>query len=239
MAVDPRKRQKKLQKRAAKRKEKRHSLVREQNAGVFEQQRAFVHCPVLHCTISNGIAEQGLGWVIFSRESASRQVAVNAFLVDAYCLGVKNVIAQIVTRSEYDDYFGRRLRTEMPSRTATLAEARKLLADAVAYASNLGLPPHPDYAKTIPLFGDVNPADCDVQFTFGKDGKPFFFAGPNDSPEKCKRIVSALESTCGPGQFHFTMPISGDELMHHGLPDDADEDDQFADEEHAIEERVA
>jgi hypothetical protein len=38
------------------------------------------------------------------------------------------------------------------------------------------------------------------QITFGKDGKPFFVAGPDDN---VGRIMRQLEKTAGPGNFHF------------------------------------
>jgi hypothetical protein len=60
------------------------------------------------------------------------------------------------------------------------------------------------------LFGDIDAADSDVHFQFGKDGKPCFISGPNDSPERCKQIVAILSKTCGAGRFDYlvTMPSS-------------------------------
>ncbi len=207
MATDQRKHQRKLERRAAKRKQKRHVLVRQQSAGLFQRQSEFVRHPILHCTISDSCAMNGMGWVALSRQSPLRQVAYNAFLVDSYCLGVKNVISGIISRSDYDVHVASKLRGEQASRSVEPAEALKFLEEAVAYARGLGLPPHADYRKAIELFGDVDPSQSNAQFTFGKDGKPFFISGPHDTPDRCKQILSILNNTIGEDNHHFTTPI--------------------------------
>jgi hypothetical protein len=212
MPTDQKKHQRKLERRAAKRKEKRHVLVRQQSAGVFQRQSEFVRHPIVHCTISESCAMNGMGWVVFSRQSPLRQVAYNAFLVDCYCLGVKNIISGIVSRSDYDIHVGSKLRREMASRSAAPGEVLKFLEGAVAYARGLGFPPHADYQKAIKLFGDADPGQSDAQFTFGKDGKPFFISGPNDTPERCEQILSILNNTVGQCNHHFMMQIGGPPL---------------------------
>jgi hypothetical protein len=209
MASNPKKRQKKLERRSAKRKEKKQLIAREQHAGLAERMSAAAKYPVLDCWITDSVEEGGIGWVVLSRETPNRQVAVATFLVDVYCLGVKDAFVELLGRAEYDNKYPRRMTREMPSRRAPPAEARKLLEQAVAYARGLALPPHPEYPRAMLLFGDVDAADSDAQFVFGKDGKPFFVAGPNDSPERCRQILTTLEKTCGPGNFHYMMPLGG------------------------------
>lgn len=205
MAKDPRKRQKKLEHRTSKRKEKKHVRVREQNAGLAARLSAASAWPVLYCWIGDSIAEQGIGWVVLSRAAPNGPVAVASFLVDSYCLGVKAVFAEILPRSAYDDKYLRKMIAEMPSRSVDPAEARKLLEEAVAYAREIGLSPHPDYPRAMVLFGNIDAADSDAHFQFGKDHKPFFVSGPNDSPERCKQIVAILNKTCGPGLFDYLV----------------------------------
>jgi hypothetical protein len=205
MANDPRKRQKKLERSAAKRKDKKHIRVREQSAGLAERLGAASAWPVLHCWIGNSIAERGIGWVVLSRAMPNGPVAVASFLLDSYCLGVKDVFAETLPRSAYDEKYLRKMMSDMPSRSVAPAEARKILEEAVAYAREIGFSPHADYPRAIILFGDIDAADSDAQFQFGKDGKPFFISGPNDSPERCKQIVAILSKTCGPGLFDYLV----------------------------------
>src|SRR5438105_14567096 len=96
MPVDPRKRQKKLERRTAKRKEKRQFIARRENLGVGHQLTAASRCPVLHCWVADSLQEEGIGSVVLSRELSGGRVAVASFLVDAYCLGVKDAFAVVM-----------------------------------------------------------------------------------------------------------------------------------------------
>ena len=101
-------------------------------------------------------------------------------------------------------------------------DARKLLEEAVAYARSIGFQPHADYLTALRLFGDVAAADSQATFEFGKDGKPFFESGPYDTPERCRRIITTLTNTCGPGNFDFMVGLRGD-----AGPDEIGFEDEF------------
>jgi hypothetical protein len=224
MPSDPRKRQKKLERRTARRKQKRHGLARAQSSGLPGQLSAASKFPVLHCWISQSLEAQGMGAVLLSREFQGGQVAVATFLVDRYCLGVKDTWAEVLHRTAYDDKYLRKMTADVPQRSASPAEARKLVEQAVEYARGLGLTPHPDYAKALLLFGDIDPSQSDASFEFGKDGKPLFIAGPEDSPEFCRKILAILTNHCGPGGFEYVIPF-GDEFLDE-MPEDYLEDDE-------------
>jgi hypothetical protein len=207
MATNPRKRQQKLERRAAKRKEHKHQAARRQQALPLERLAASAKFPVLHAWVSDNVWNEGMGWVLLSRLLPDGSVAAGVFLLDRYCLGVKDALAEILPRSTYDDKFVRKMRGQFTSQDVTPAAARKLVEDAVAYAADLGFPPHADYHKAKLVFGDIDPRECTEQFEFGKDGKPYFFAGPHDGPERCRQILGILLGKCGPGGFDYVIPL--------------------------------
>ena len=207
MATDPRKRQKKLERRNAKRKEKKHHLIRDQSAGSVAKLEAAAQCPVLHCWVADVLWEEGIGSVLLSRLLPNGSVAVAVFLVDRYCLGVKNAMVTIASRSDYESQFVHGLRRQYPAQDVSLAYARKLVEDAVEYAEELGFHPHADYHDAEVLFGDVDANECAEEFEFGKDGQPFFFAGPHDTPARCRLILATLTDRCGVGGFHYFIPF--------------------------------
>ena len=192
MAADPRKRQKKLEHRATKRKEKKHVQVREQSAGLGERLAAACQYPILHTFVTEELWSTGMGHVLVSRELPGRSIAVAIFLIDGYCLGVKDAMAIILSRAEYDSRFVSNLQSRFVCRNISPATARKLVEEAVAYAHSLGLAPHEDYHKARRIFGDIDAAASSETFEFGKDGKPLFIAGPNDTPERCEQIMDAM-----------------------------------------------
>jgi hypothetical protein len=208
VATNPRKHQKQQERRAAKRKAKHQHLTRDRHTGLAERLAAAAAYPVLHSWATEDLWTQGLGWVCLSRELPSGQVAFVVFLVDRYCLGVKDVQADVGGRYAYEDQIVSKARRDFTVREMSPAAVRKLVEGAVAYADALGLHPHPDYARARHIFGSIDAADCTEEFEFGKDGKPFFVAGPNDTPERCRRILKTLEEACGPDGFHYLIPLA-------------------------------
>jgi hypothetical protein len=208
MPTDPRKRQKKLERRAAKRKSKHQQLARQKQTGLAEQLTAAAACPVLHSWATEDFWTQGIGWVCLSRVLPNGLVAFGLFLVDRYCLGVKNAMADVIGRFEYEDRIARKMRSDFGMRELDPPSTLKLVESAVAYAESLGFHPHPDYHKARRIFGSIDPAESTETFEFGKDGKPFFIAGPNDTPQRCRLIMRTLEQHCGPGGYQFMVPMT-------------------------------
>ncbi len=209
MGQDPRKRQRKLEKRKAKQKAERREIARRESRGLVGQFHDASAFPILHCCAAADLWKQGLGNVLVSRHVANNMVAFAVILVDVYCLGVKNVMIDVVPRARYDrDVYGR---IADQARLVPLKPecARKLVEGAVAYAMEFGLTPHRDYHTAKLIFGDVDPTACTEQYRYGKDGKPFFVAGPYDGPAKCRQILLALENRLGPDGYHFVMPGDG------------------------------
>ena len=232
MAADPRKRQKKLQRRAGKRQDKRRELSKSQNIGLGDKLVKAAQFPVLHARATQELWSKGLGWVLFSRLFPDGRVAFAMFLVDRYCLGVKNISCEIGMRTDYERNIVKQMNSKFEVVELTPATARKFIEGAVAYAADLGFAPHADYAKVKAIFGDIDPADSSETLEYGDKGKPFFIAGPNEGPARCRQILSILNHRCGEGGYHFLIPVTRDELGEAadrldaaaGHEDDGDDD---------------
>ena len=207
MGVDPRKRQKKLEKQKAKKKAERKEIARRESQGMPVRLEASSRAPILHCCYLKALWEVGMGNVLISRQLSSGNVAFVVFLVDVYCLGVKNVFLNILPRAVYDTKIYDHLLDQGPVQHVKPEYVRKLVESAVEYARALELPPHPDYRAGKLIFGDISAEACQEQFVFGKEGKPFFFAGPHDHAARCEEILHTLHRVCGPDGYHFAMPI--------------------------------
>ena len=217
MAKDPRKRQRKLERRNAKRKEKRHHLAVKQGAGLAERLTEAARYPVQDTWISEGLWDEGLGWVVLSRELPGGMVAFASFLVDRFCLGVKDAFANIMPRTDYETDFLREMKSKISLKPASAALARKVVEGAVAYAFDLGFPPHPDYHRSKLLFGTIDPNEWTEEIEFGDEGQPHFIAGPYDSQSRCRQIEDTLLRSCGPDRFQISLPR---EMFESGLPED-------------------
>ena len=232
MALDPRKRQKKLQRRAQKQKERKKALAKHDSRDVsFRLERAAA-APVLHSCGTRALWN-GMGYVLLSRQLSNGAVAFAAFLVDMYCLGVKDGMYNVLSRVEYDQGPYQRL-FPAGERVRLRPEcARKLVEGAVEFALDLGIAPHRDYRTAKLIFGDIDAAACSKEFEYGRDGKPFFVAGPHDSLARCRQIAEQLAARCGPDGAHYIIPVSRDELgdvLFLGGDGNCDEEDEEFDE---------
>ena len=217
MATDPRKRQKKLERRNSKRQEKKHHLVRAARRG-RRALAAATKYPVLNRLDHRRPLDARHGLGAASRQMPDGSVAVVVFLIDRYCLGVKDALADVVGRYSYDKDFVTKMQSKFTSREVSPATVRKLVEEAVAYAAGLGFAPHADYHKAKPIFGTIDPRESTEEFEFGKDGKPFFIAGPNDTPQRCRQIMAVLAHDLGPDGFHYLIPMAtGDEVFPDAL----------------------
>lgn len=207
MAVDQRRRQKKLERQKAKQKAQRRELARRESRGLTARLEDASAAPVLHCCIATGLWESGIGHVLLSRLMPNGNVAFGCFLVDVYCLGVKDAFWNVVSRTGYDDFYADLAERQEMSRSRP-EHARKLVEDSVRYSLDLGISPHSDYHAAKLIFGDISTDLCLEEFVFGKDGKPFFVAGPHDRHERCQQILRTLEHRCGPEGYLYLVPLT-------------------------------
>jgi hypothetical protein len=146
--------------------------------------------------------EIGSGYVVAARKLPTGLLGCAFFLVDVFCLGVKDAF--------YSELSAADLRSQLENDPAEQdfqeiepAFARKLIRDAAAYATGFGLSAAKDTAVIEAIFGDVDANACDADFTFGKDGKPLYINGPNDTPQRVRSILRALESNGGNDDFEY------------------------------------
>jgi hypothetical protein len=203
-------RQKALQRKATKRKQKRAS-PKPRPAKGRALLRAASGWPLHECLLTKTWQEPGeITQILVARHSITGQIAVGTFLVDLGCLGVKNAfVALFDSQREYERELRSGMKAQQAMIKADLNLAAKIIREAIAYAEDLGFKPHHDYRDAMLVLGDADPEACDVPIPLGgKDGKPFFVAGPYDNVD---RIMSKLTRKLGPDGFTHIVPIGGEE----------------------------
>jgi hypothetical protein len=144
----------------------------------------------------------GMSGVLVARDTGAA-ATVCGYLVDAWCLGVKDTIGpKSVERRKLPEFVSRFFSTwrSHPPVPAPLELARHLVFGAADYARGLGFEPHPDFGRGAALLGAWTEGSSDV--TFGMDGKPMYLSGPHDD---ARRIVATLRATVGDGNFGFLV----------------------------------
>ncbi len=211
MALNEKKRQQKLAKKKNRRKELAKVARQKMSAGYSlltdtKRLARIAAAPIHECLMPRELFQLGMGNLMVTRKLESGNLAIGVFLLDTFCLGVKDAFLRIITPFEYDQYVDGMRQHETPQRIEP-AYARKLIEDCAAYARAVGLAPHPDYAAAQLILGDIDPAECTDEFVFGKDGKPFYVNGPNDTPARQKQIIQTLTQHCGPGGYDYLMML--------------------------------
>src|ERR1700676_1008097 len=110
---------------------------------------------------SADLFDSGYGYLVVSRFKADGRVEAGFFLLDVFCLGVKD--ASFHNFSSMADYQGGLIDRLFPDRNPvrmTPEAARKLTEGAISYAKGLGFSPATDYKKASRVFGGVTTANC-------------------------------------------------------------------------------
>jgi hypothetical protein len=161
--------------------------------------------PLHECLISRDWESgDSLVQILVVRQSPTGSVAAGMFLVDLGCLGVKNAFARLFHSFSEFEMLRRNLMSSEPIVPADLNLAAKIIREAVAYARQLGFSPDPDYREASLVLGDADPDASKAVIPVGRDGKPFFVAGPHDNARK---IIAQLTRAVGPGNFDYVVPI--------------------------------
>lgn len=158
--------------------------------------------PIQHCLVHRDLFDLGIGTLVLARGTSPYQVAMGSFLIDVYCLGIKNVMFQSLGDEEFSFYL-EQIGAASPLIPLEPGHARKLLRDLAAWSQELGFAPHRDFAVVERLFGDVD-ANAGVEaFRFGRDGKPAYIPGPGESPLQIRRNVEQLQRALGEDGFEL------------------------------------
>jgi hypothetical protein len=195
------------QKRAAKQKAKRLAkrsfmLTRDSKDRSVRLGRAR-EWPVVAALGAAEIWEQGLGTLAIARQESEGRLVFAVFLVDVYCLGVKNAFWRAGTRREFDEIVKQMGRTQALCAIAP-ASLVKIVTGAVEFAKSYGFRPHPDYRRASMLLEGIDPSTCTEQFTFGKGGEPFYIQGPNESIAEARAIMQRISEGGGRNVLVFS-----------------------------------
>jgi hypothetical protein len=133
---------------------------------------------------------------MLTRGVSSGCLAMGAFLLDTFCLGIKDVMFRTIDGNEFDALL-EAMDASAPLSPIDPAHGRKLLGDLAAWATSLGFPPHRNFAAVERLFGTVNANKCSVEFRFGRGGTPLYMPGPSESPKQVRRRLEHLEERFG------------------------------------------
>ncbi len=162
--------------------------------------------PVFECMISAWWRDPAnLTHILVAKAPPFGGVVCCVFLVDLGCLGPKNAfVSQFRTRCQYETEFRAIMMGQHPMISIEYPLAAKIISQSLGYARQLGFELPPRVAGALDALGPLGvAAQCQEEVPLGgKDGRPFYVAGPDDDVDS---IMATLIRTCGHGNFQFTM----------------------------------
>jgi len=197
------------QKKALKKKQQRKSTDKETPSQLLINKiKPYVEHPFYECLMPHNLFDTGIGNLLITKVTPQGEIAVCSFIVDVYCLGVKQVLFKTLSLPEYENIFKPSIMQSHGGYTFQKIKpacAKKLIEGAVAYANKLGLATHKDYPALNTIFGEEKLGRCWTRYRYGKDKMPYYVKGPNESSAESKKIIQTLEQSCGLGNFHFHL----------------------------------
>ena len=188
--------QKKLAQKKAKREKKRSQLARQTSDNPVIRLANCESWPIINSMLPPTMWDKGMGQLVLSRRMPNGFMATAVFLVDSYCLGVKNAFWKVLNEGQTEDLI-HKMSQQQPLETVTPEHLVKVARGAVAYALNLGFPPHPDYRHAGLLLEGIDPSLCSDTFEFGKDGKPLYIRGPGENMAQATAIMQRVQKAGG------------------------------------------
>src|SRR6266849_5532815 len=174
-------------KRARKAQRRKQMVAQKRRAEILEASlparvlRA-AHAPIQHCFLTESVFDVGMGTLVLARGATLHHFAFSMFLIDVFCLGIKDVMFESVESEVFEMYMD---------------------ATDAGSPQSIGFAPHRDFAAVERVFGDVSADTSDAVFRFGRDGKPVYIPGPNDTAHLIQRRIEQLQKYLGDDGFGF------------------------------------
>lgn len=161
--------------------------------------------PVHECLISPQWKEEGMATILISRKQTDGKLAFGTFMVDTFCLGLKNTFCNAnITLDEYENTFKEKIYRLTSYIECDIDLAHQIIYGAIDFARELGFEPQKDFKLSRYILEEPSEKHSSAHLEFGKDGKPFYIAGPDDNAE---HIIRKLSMKIGDGNFNFTAPM--------------------------------
>jgi hypothetical protein len=208
MAQNEKRRQKALFKKRRKDKERKSTLSNGSSFNSFSKKIGLVkrakECPIYECLISDDWENNGLVRILLSRRQPNSNLIIGVYLVDVYCLGLKNTFCN--ANIAVEDY--QALKEKM-FQAASLIDchpglANRIIYGAIEYARKLGFEPQKDFSMSHFILDAPSDADLSFKIEFGKDGKPLYVAGPDDDSDY---VIKKLIESVGEGNFDYLVTL--------------------------------
>lgn len=153
------------------------------------------------CYVSDDMTECGEGHVIVTRRHTGGRFSIAMYLVDTYCIGVKDSLFRLRLEEEELE----EMLDSVPGiRECSYEEAHNWVYGAIAWAEEAGIEPDKSFAVTKYMLEEDTDEIPLIEYEFGRDGKHLLMANNN---LEASRYLPLLKKNLGEGNFAFTIKM--------------------------------
>jgi hypothetical protein len=171
---------------------------------ILHQTRSY---PFEGCWVQEKWKDGGLAVVVVGRRQPNGNLAFGNYLVDYYCLGLKDTYCNVDMSTAVFQHDAMPQMYHAAGRPLSISPdlAHEIIYGSIEYAAQFKFHPHRDFRDSQLLLDPPETHRRSGSVKFGKDGKPFYIAGPHDNRDA---IMRQLLRTVGAGHFNYFMPLS-------------------------------
>ena len=155
--------------------------------------------PIHECLIQPGWQEKGLATILISRKQPNNNLVFGVYLVDIYCLGLKDTLYKAdISLQDYEGGIKGTLRKKSEYIECDIDLAHQIIYGAIEFARELGFEPHKDFKSSRYILEGPTEKYYSSDLEFGKNGEPYYIAGPDDNVDYGMRKLSEKGSDSCP-----------------------------------------
>lgn len=181
--------------------------------------------PLGPCYINKSWKETGFTSIVVTRAHSNNNITYALFLVDLFCLGVKDVLWRFNEHPlDFEKFLNshREINEHAPPLVKTnYVLVHNIIYGAIAYAEEIGFHPGKEFAIAKYILEEDDERTGLIDIEFGHKGKPLFVSNP-DNPTESNRVMAHLTKRLGVGNFNFITEATMDDFME---ADDEYDDD--------------
>ncbi len=173
------------------------------------------------CYVSKDLVASGEGHVIVTRKHTGGKVSVAFYLVDIWCLGVKDSFYRL--RMDDFEFEGMIGAYRIDLRECSYDEAHNWIYGAIAYAEEAGIEPDKSFDITQYMLEEDDDNIPLIEYEYGKDGKHTLVA---HSSFEASRYLPLLEKNLGEGNYDYILSALDPNIDDEDFYDDEDDDEE-------------
>ena len=160
--------------------------------------------PIYECLVNPSWKEKGLAVVTVSRRQFDDNLVFGVYLVDIFCLGLKNTFCNANSSMwRYQTELRRQTYRDEDPVKCPVSLAHQIIYGAIDFSAQFGFKPNKDFKLSQYVLKDRDAIKPGENVEFGKNGRPFYIAGPDDNVQY---VMRQLQSRAGRGDilYHST-----------------------------------